>query len=74
MLLNVIKNIDMLDSQNMLHINETKNGKYILVKGINIIKKMYSILKELNKLFILTNDRQIHLSTNSKKLKFIHTK
>lgn len=52
MLLNIIKNSEMLDSQNMLNINETTNGIYILVKGINIIKNIYNILKELNKLCI----------------------
>ena len=36
MLLNIIKNSVMLDSQNMLNINETTNGIYILVKGISI--------------------------------------
>lgn len=70
MLLNIIKNSEMLDSQNMLNINETTNGIYILVKGINIIKNIYNILKELNKLCILTHNRQAPLSTNSNKLKF----
>ena len=74
MLLNIIKNSVMLDSQNMLNINETTNGIYILVKGIRIIKNIYNILKELNKLCILTHDRQALLSTNSKKLKFTYTK
>lgn len=78
MLLNIIKNSEMLDSQNMLNINETTNGIYILVKGINIIKNIYiyikNILKELNKLCILTHNRQAPLSTNSKKLKFTYTR